>query len=114
MPSPGKPPEGFPQLEGLFSGAFQVSSSSRQFDGSESNAVAIRVLNDTPGKYLSAFILYQAEFTLDPITVVLYTPGQVFALEKKEIGEGKAGDFIFLKAVYDVEVVYANERKLIR
>lgn len=45
--SPGRPPEGFPQLEGLFSGAFQVSSSNRHFGGSEPNAVAIRVPNDT-------------------------------------------------------------------
>ncbi|KIJ95953.1 hypothetical protein K443DRAFT_124640 [Laccaria amethystina LaAM-08-1] len=68
------------------------------FDSSDPNAATIRVLNDTSS----------------PITLVLYTPGQVFTLESKEIGAGTAGDIIVLKAIYDVEVAYANEKKVIR
>jgi len=87
------------------------------FASSDPNAATIRVLNDTSCKYLLTFILcfaYCAGFTLAPITLVLYTPGQVFTLESKEIGVGTAGDIVFLKAVYDLEVVYADEKKVIR
>jgi hypothetical protein len=104
----------------LFKGAINASSSKigRGFgEEGNPNATTIRVLNDTSGKYLFTFIFYfvhQAGFTLAPITFVVYTPGQVFTLESKEIEAGKAGDITLLKAVYDVEVVYANEKKVIR
>jgi hypothetical protein len=87
------------------------------FDSSDPNAATIRVLNDTSCKYLLTLIFCFADragFTLAPITLVLYTPGQVFTLESKEIGAGTAGDIIVLKAIYDVEVAYANEKKVIR